>query len=111
MHESPDMTEASKIPFRYLVDKLETLELNRNYVPTKQEALEYLLPAELYTFLLERKSSGFPYLRLIMPQIDNTRPGHYGMKEAQIAEIWGKFLLLFAPTPPPRQVGRGDYDY
>ena len=43
---------------------------------------------------LKPGGSAFPYLRLLMPQIDNGRPGHYGMKEAQIADMWGAAMGL-----------------
>jgi len=85
---------SNAIPFSFLVTRLEVLETNRATVPSKSAMLEFLLPLDLFKNFLNAGSSGFPYLRLLMPQIDTSRPGHYGMKEAQIAEVWGLAMGL-----------------
>ncbi|GMH64616.1 hypothetical protein TL16_g04005 [Triparma laevis f. inornata] len=88
-----DFKKANQLKFSDLIERLEAVELNRTHIPSKDELLRYILPVELWNHL-KPGGSAFPYLRLLMPQIDNGRPGHYGMKEAQIADMWGAAMGL-----------------
>mmetsp|Transcript_12366 Transcript_12366/g.24742 ORF Transcript_12366/g.24742 Transcript_12366/m.24742 type:complete len:850 (+) Transcript_12366:105-2654(+) len=91
----PDYTKANSIPFKMVCDRLEQLWLQRagngRRKVTKQEKLAYLLPKSLLQFL--DGGSPYPYLRLIMPASDSTRP-HTGLKEAKIIQTYKQAMNL-----------------
>ena len=91
----PDYTKANTIPFKLVCDRLEQLWLQlagkgRRKV-SKAEKLAYLLPKNLLQFL--EGGSPFPYLRLILPASDSSRP-HTGLKEAKIIQTYKQALNL-----------------
>ena len=58
---------------------------------TKIERMKFLLPETMKKKMDESGGSPYPYLRLILPEHDNSRP-HTGMKESKVAETWAKAL-------------------
>lgn len=91
----PDYTKANSIPFKSVCDRLEQLWIQRSgkgkRKVTKQEKLAYLLPKQLLQFL--EGGSPYPYLRLIIPASDSTRP-HTGLKEAKIIQTYKQAMNL-----------------
>ena len=91
----PDYTKANSISFKMVCDRLEQLWIQRSgkgkRKVTKQEKLAYLMPKTLLKFL--EGGSPYPYLRLIMPASDSTRP-HTGLKEAKIIQTYKQAINL-----------------
>mmetsp|Transcript_7253 Transcript_7253/g.11900 ORF Transcript_7253/g.11900 Transcript_7253/m.11900 type:complete len:1401 (+) Transcript_7253:1066-5268(+) len=91
----PDYTKANSISFKMVCDRLEQLWIQRSgkgkRKVTKQEKLAYLMPKTLLKFL--EGGSPYPYLRLIMPASDSTRP-HTGLKEAKIIQTYKQAMNL-----------------
>lgn len=85
-------TKANSLLFFRLCRRFEILYNQRSKQTnkqTKQTLISCLLPDEMYQFL--NGSSFFPLLRLILPDLDTTRP-HTGMKERTIAVAWADAL-------------------
>lgn len=88
----PDCSKANLLPFAILCKRLEFLwkeRSNRSNKRSKDVLLQYLLPSSLHKYLAG--GSPFPLFRLIMPEIDTSRP-HSGMKEKLIATSWAEAL-------------------
>ena len=49
--------------------------------------MEFLIPRRIISYM-GKEHSFFPLLRIIVPDIDVSRP-HTGMKESTIAVVWG----------------------
>jgi len=91
----PDYSKANSISFKVVCDRLEQLWIQRagngKRKVSKQEKLAYLLPKSLLAFL--EGGSPYPYLRLIVPASDSSRP-HTGLKEAKIIETYKQAINL-----------------
>ena len=84
----PDYTRANKIRFADLCGAFEKLWENRKRTTnrgSREQQLRYILPKALLDTL--QGGSPFPILRLIMPEIDTSRP-HFGMRESNIVSAW-----------------------
>ena len=91
----PDYTKANSISFKMVCDRLEQLWIQRSgngrRKISKEEKLAYLLPKTLLKFL--DGGSPYPYLRLIMPGSDSSRPVT-GLKEAKIIQTYKQAMNL-----------------
>eukprot|EP00978_Attheya_sp_CCMP212_P029441 scaffold104590_cov61-Attheya_sp.AAC.1 len=93
--ESIGQDKANALRFSTLVERMETCWKQRKKTqnkPSKDQLLEFLLPPKLKK-ILGPKQSPFPILRLILPDLDTTRP-HTGMKEKTIAIVWAEAMGL-----------------
>lgn len=93
----PDYSKCNALPFSVLCERLEKLmeQRTKKSRPSRDDLLEYLISNQLRKHI--GKGSWFPLLRLIMPDIDTSRP-HTGMKEKTIATAWGEALGLSVQT-------------
>lgn len=99
----PDEFLANRLSFHQLAQKLEKLwKLARNTASlslpsskkklTQEQKVSKLFDEDLKKYFARRKGSSlFPLLRLILPNLDNTR-GHLGLKEKAIATAWTQAL-------------------
>jgi hypothetical protein len=84
----PDYTRANRIRFADLCGAFEKLWENRKRTTnrgSRDQQLRYILPKALLDTL--QGGSPFPFLRLVMPEIDTSRP-HFGMRESNIVNAW-----------------------
>jgi hypothetical protein len=84
--------KANKIKFSMLVKTLEELWETKKSAKRRwsnEEKLEKLLPKRLLRHL--EGGDPYPILRLIMPEIDTSRP-NLGMQEKAIAKAWSQAL-------------------
>lgn len=84
----PDYRRANKIRFADLCGTFEKLWENRKRTTnrgSRDQQLRYILPKALLDTL--QGGSPFPILRLVMPEIDTSRP-HFGMRESNIVNAW-----------------------
>lgn len=95
----PDYSRANQFAFRSLCQTFEKLwSLKRNNYSSKKgkisqhEKLAILLPQSIVTDYL-KGGSPFPFLRLMVPDLDTVRP-HLGMKENTIGKIWAEAIGL-----------------
>jgi hypothetical protein len=93
----PSYTKANAVPFHTLCKRLDLLWNKRRSTGkkavSKQERLKYLLPDSLFNYL--EGGSPYPFLRLICPDHDSSRP-HTGLKEATIAKVWADAMGLLS---------------
>ncbi len=102
---TPDESLANKLSFYQLCKTLEKIWnashntstssslITKSKKTTQEEKLSKLLdPLQKY-FARKEASTWFPILRLIVPNLDNTR-GHLGLKETAIATAWIQALGL-----------------
>ena len=97
----PNYTKANAISFHILCTRLEKMWLQRNRKTNRQskdDVFLLLIDDSLRTYLND-SSSWFPLLRLVMPDIDTSRP-HSGMKERNIALAWGEAFDLTKGSRP-----------
>jgi len=96
----PDETKANALPFHRLVQRLEKLwQFRRQGKKVSQaDKLKSLFTARLKAYF-GKESSIFPFLRLIMPEMDNVR-GHLGMKEKAIAMAWASAMGFSKKSAP-----------
>ena len=91
----PSYAKANLVPFHTLCKRLDLLWNKRRstgkQAVSKQERLKYLLPDSLFAYL--EGGSPYPFLRLICPDHDSSRP-HTGLKEATIAKVWADAMGL-----------------
>jgi DNA ligase-4 len=94
----PDYAKANSLPFYVLCRRLDVLLQQRlsKDRQSREELFHYLFPNQLRQYI--GQGSWFPLLRLIMPDIDTSRP-HTGLKEKTIALAWAEALGL-APHSP-----------
>mmetsp|Transcript_21073 Transcript_21073/g.25834 ORF Transcript_21073/g.25834 Transcript_21073/m.25834 type:complete len:249 (+) Transcript_21073:184-930(+) len=98
-HLTPSDKQANRLPFSGLCKRLEQVWKQRQRrEASKESKLSYLFPSKKY-FQKEPNSSMFQYLRIILPDIDYSRP-HNGMKEKTIAETWGHAMGLDKRSRP-----------
>ena len=96
-----DYTKANKLQFAKLCQKLDRIWAQRKKLTnkqTKETLLSYLLPSSLSKYLQSDDDavhgSPYPFFRLILPDIDTSRP-HCGMKESIIATSYGEAIGKF----------------
>lgn len=90
----PTYTKTNSLSFHTLCGRFEKLWTQRKKNSdrvSKESRLQYLLPPKLKKFL--GNDSPFPMLRLVMPEIDTSRP-HNGMKEKTIGVAWAEAIGL-----------------
>jgi len=95
---TPAYSQSNSIPFYFLCLRLETLlklRTSKNR-PSREKLFDYILGDNLRQKI--GRGSYFPLLRLIVPDIDTSRP-HTGMKEKSIATAWGEALGLSVQSP------------
>lgn len=88
----PDCSKADSLPFSILCRRLDILWQHRTRKTNRQtkDALwDTVMPDSLRRFI--GRGSFFPLLRLLMPDLDTSRP-HTGMKERYIAIAWADAL-------------------
>ena len=97
----PSYTKANAISFHILCTRLEKMWLQRNRKTNRQSKNDVflLLIDDSLRAYLHGTSSWFPLLRLVMPDIDTSRP-HSGMKERNIALAWGEAFDLTKGSRP-----------
>ena len=96
----PDYTKIDAISFFVLCNRLEKMLQQRNRKTNRQSK------DQVFTLLIDdslrkhlKDSSWFPLLRLVMPDVDTSRP-HTGMKERNIAMAWGEAFDLTQGSRP-----------
>lgn len=93
-------TKANSLLFFRLCRRFEILYNQRSKQvnkQTKQTLISCLLPDQMYQYL--NGTSFFPLLRLILPDLDTSRP-HTGMKERTIAIAWADALGFTRQSRP-----------
>lgn len=97
----PDCTKANAIGFYALCNRLEKLWQHRNRKTNRQskDQVFLLLIDDSLRRHLQPPASWFPLLRLVLPDVDTSRP-HTGMKEKTIAMAWGEAFDLTPGSQP-----------
>lgn len=101
---TPDESLANKLSFYQLSKTLEKIWvasqktsssslITKSKKTTQEEKLSKLLDPLQQYFARKEASTWFPILRLVVPNLDNTR-GHLGLKETAIATAWIQALGL-----------------
>jgi hypothetical protein len=107
-NEYTSIEPAEAIPFYRLCTRLESVWRQRfrkslrgrgtSSTQSKEQIFGLLVDDSLRTYL-SGSSSWFPFWRLIMPDLDTTRP-HTGMKERTIALAWADAMSLTPGSRP-----------
>jgi DNA ligase N terminus len=108
-HDSPTTDPSEAISFYRLCTRLESVWRQRfrksirgrhaaSSTRTKEQIFGLLVDDSLRSYLAD-SSSWFPFWRLIMPDLDTTRP-HTGMKERTIALAWADAMNLTPGSRP-----------
>ena len=96
----PDCTKTEAISFHILCTRLEKMWQQRHRKTNRQsndDIFSLLIDDSLRSYL--KDSSWFPLLRLVLPDVDTSRP-HTGMKERTIAMAWGEAFDLTPGSQP-----------
>lgn len=98
----PDFTKANSLSFAQLCRRFEMVykqKLKGSKKQSTQTLVGCLLPDKMYLYL--NGSSFFPLLRLMLPDLDTSRP-HTGMQERTISVAWADALGLSNRVDPIR---------
>jgi len=96
----PDFTKANSLSFAQLCRRFEMVykqKLKGSKKQSTQTLVGCLLPDKMYLYL--NGSSFFPLLRLMLPDLDTSRP-HTGMQERTISVAWADALGFIKQSRP-----------